>query len=64
MKQGSAMRNMGSATSIVGAEMGALRDDELDVVNGGKKSATDRARSYDNLVRDKDLTDSEYWQIG
>jgi hypothetical protein len=54
------MSNIGRVTSNVGPELRTLQDDELDAVNGGKKtSAADRARAYDKFVRDNVVTSDE-----
>ena len=32
-------------------------------IKGGKKTAAERQAAYDKLLRDKDLTDAEYWNV-
>jgi hypothetical protein len=55
------MSNVGSVTSNLGTEMHALRDDELDAVSGGRKTATakTKVKAFDNYVRDHVVTAAE-----
>lgn len=45
------------------AQVRALTNEELDLVSGGKKGQRDTQQRFENLVRDKVLTENEYWSI-
>jgi hypothetical protein len=32
-------------------------------IKGGKKTAAERRAAFERFVRDKDLTDAEYWNV-
>jgi hypothetical protein len=55
------MSNLGSVTSNLGTEMHALRDDELDAVSGGRKTATVKTKVtvFDNYTQDHVVTAAE-----
>jgi hypothetical protein len=59
------MSNTGTVTPNLDTEMDALRDDELDVASGSRKTATakTKVKEFDNYTQDHVVTAAEFQSL-